>query len=687
MEERNILMKQLIYGTAYYPEYEPERRTETDFEMMKRAGMNTIRIAESTWSTWEPEEGVYDFSILKDTLDAAQKAGMQVIVGTPTYAVPAWLVKKEPDVLATTKRGRGLYGPRQIMDIINPIYRKAAEQLIRRLFSLTCRYSCVIGYQLDNETKHYGTAGKNVQILFRRYLRETFGTVEKMNQAFGLAYWSNSIGKWEDLPDIRGTINGSLAAEFEKFQRDLAAEFLMWQRKIADEYRRPDQFITQNLDFEWRKTAIAPCGYSYGVQSGINHQKASEALTIAGCDIYHPTQDYLTGEEIAFCGDSTRSLKDAPYLVLETEAQGFPSWTPYPGQLRQQAFSHLASGAAGVEYWHWHSIHNGPETYWKGVLSHDMQENAVYRECMTIGADFKRLSPYLHGTRKKNRTALVVDNLSLTALKYFPIGDDPSVPGAQAVSYNDVVRRCYDTLYRLNIECDIIDVQTLAQKADNYDLLVTPALYCASGETISVLRHFVEKGGVLVSTFKSFFADEHVKVRAARQPYNMTDVFGMYYQEFTRPGKARLDGKPVSVWAELLVPDKAESSEIYDHPYWKQYAGITRHSFGKGYAVYIGCWCDPSVWREELLRAAERAGLLHPDRKAAASGNLSFPLILRSLENENGQQIHFLFNYSKEKREVSCPCSDATDILTGQRYREGTSILLKDWGTVILLEN
>lgn len=86
-----------------------------------------------------------------------------------------------------------------------------------------------------------------------------------------------------------------------------------------------------NLDFEWR-------GYSYGVQPANNHfEIAKEALTVAGCDIYHPTQDELTGAEIAFGGDMTRSLKQNNYFVLETEAQGYPCWTPYPGQLRQQA--------------------------------------------------------------------------------------------------------------------------------------------------------------------------------------------------------------------------------------------------------------------------------------------------------------------------------------------------------------
>ena len=111
---------------------------------------------------------------------------------------------------------------------------------------------------------------------------------------------------------------------------------------------------------------------------------------MAGVDIYHPSQDDLTGTEIAFGGDMTRSLKQKNYLVLETEAQGYPDWTPYKGQLRLQAYSHLASGANSVMYWHWHSIHNALETYWKGLLSHDFQENETYREACVIGKEFSR---------------------------------------------------------------------------------------------------------------------------------------------------------------------------------------------------------------------------------------------------------------------------------------------------------
>ena len=402
-------MDKLLYGVAYYDEYMPYERLEKDISMMKKAGINVVRIAESTWSTCEPQEGVFDFSHVERVLDAMEEAGISVIVGTPTYAIPTWMVKSYPDVLATTVKGRGIYGARQIMDITHPVYRFYGERVIRRLMEVTAHRKCVIGFQLDNETKYYGTAGQNVQEKFVKYLREKFhDDLNALNYEFGLDYWSNRINAWEDFPDVRGTINGSLGAEFEKFQRSLVTEYLAWQSQIVREYAKDDQFITHNFDFEWR-------GYSYGVQPDVNHFQAVKCLTIAGADIYHPTQDDLTGAESAFGGDMARSLKGENYLVIETQGQGFPAWTPYKGQLRLQAYSHIASGAGSVMYWNWHSLHNSMETYWKGLLSHDMEENAPYREVCVVGEEFRKLNSHLVNLKKKNDVAILVSNEALTA--------------------------------------------------------------------------------------------------------------------------------------------------------------------------------------------------------------------------------------------------------------------------------
>jgi beta-galactosidase len=127
---------------------------------------------------------------------------------------------------------------------------------------------------------------------------------------------------------------------------------------LINEYKKNRPVCDADFDLEWR-------GYSYGIQPDVDHFAAAVPFDIAGVDIYHPSQNQLTGTEIAFGGDLARSLKRNNYLVLETQAQGFPQWLPYPGQLRLQAFSHVAAGASMVAYWHFHSIHNSFETYWK----------------------------------------------------------------------------------------------------------------------------------------------------------------------------------------------------------------------------------------------------------------------------------------------------------------------------------
>lgn len=72
---------------------------------MKSVGMDVIRIAESTWSILEPVEDEFHFEYIKEAIEYASKIGLSIIIGTPTYAVPSWLVRKDSDVLVTRKDG------------------------------------------------------------------------------------------------------------------------------------------------------------------------------------------------------------------------------------------------------------------------------------------------------------------------------------------------------------------------------------------------------------------------------------------------------------------------------------------------------------------------------------------------------------------------------------------------------
>jgi len=808
-------MDKLLYGAAYYDEYMPYDRLDRDIEMMKAAGMNVVRIAESTWATYEPQPGIFDFSHVTRVIDAMEKAGIYVIVGTPTYAIPSWMEKMHPEVMAIQQNGRHIYGARQSMDITNPTYLFYAERVIRKLLEVTAHRKCVIGFQLDNETKYYGSAGNGIQRLFVKYLREKFsvlsdskkageagqvgtvareagtagqvgavareagtagqvgaasgedGTVgrrlsddealERMNQAFGLDYWSNRINSWEDFPDVRGTINGSLAAEFDKFRRGVVNQFLGWQASIVREYMRDDQFLTHNFDFGWKN-------WSYGVQPLVNHFRLAKTLaetgagdtagvgerrkpsrifgkvngqTITGCDIYHPSQSELTGTEIAFGGDLNRSLLNKNYLILETEAQGYPCWTPYPGQLRLQAYSHLASGADMVEYWHWHSIHNSFETYWKGVLSHDFEENDVYREAKVIGNEWRDIGSHLLHLKKQNRVAILVSNEALTTLGYFKI--DAISGDTGKAGYNDVLRRMYDALYQMNIECDFVCPDALAAFGESalegsgpanenllsrYRLLVVPALYSAPEPVLSGINRFAEKGGIVIETFKSGFTDENVKVWTDAQPHILKNAAGVIYHEFAFPKEVRLKGKLMTenackdeqtgfgnkggadasdeyaeLFMELLEPrvdgkagsgEKDEGEEhfrktevllSYDHPAWKKYAAVTRNRYGKGVVYYIGCGISSGLLKKLYRMAAKDAGIRVPEDQ--------WPVTVRKGTNQYDREITYLLNYSGDSQDVVWDGAEAILLLGedhGRKVSRGETVSLHSWDLQIFEE-
>ena len=683
--------EKLYFGAAYYSEYLPYDRVEKDMEMMEKAGMNVIRIAESTWSTLEPQEGVYDFTHIDRMLNAAACHHISVIVGTPTYAVPTWLVKKYPDILAITQNGRERYGHRQNMDITNPDYLSHAERVIRVLMEHVKDVPHVIGYQLDNETKSYGTAGPRVQAMFVDYLKENFLDINDFNHEFGLDYWSNRVNDWDDFPDVRGTINQSLAAEFCKFQRSLVTKFLSWQADIVREYKRDDQFITQNFDFDWTT-------HSIGYQSQVDQYDASRCMTVAGADIYHPSNEELTGAEITVCGNISRSLKKDNYLILETEAQGLTPWLPYPGQLRLQAYSHIANGSNSVMYWHWHSIHNAIESYWKGVLSHDFSENETYREAVVIGNEWNKIGFHLKNLKKENKIAIMLDNASLTGFTQFPLEK------AGANGYNTVMRWFSDALYRLNIEYDMISSKE--RDFSSYECLIVPALYSAPESLLLALDSYVRNGGHLITTFRSGFSDEYLKIYPDMQPHILHECLGLHYDQFTHPHHVDIvpvqsdvmaaaqkhfshpDDSAFSLtssaceWMELITCDTAVPVLKYSHPAYERYAAAAKNQYGNGSTLYFGTMFENDELLESVLLS-----FLH--ETGFSGGDLSsdaphYPLIVKRGINDSGKELCYYLNYSKDPVSVTHHGKNGVELISEAAIVCGDKIDLGGWGVAVV---
>jgi beta-galactosidase len=679
-------MDTILYGAAFYPEYMPYDRLDKDVELMQRAGITMVRVGESTWSSWEPRDGEFQFAWMQRVLDRLQAAGIKAILGTPTYSIPTWLYKEHPEIVVAhntpaspltdpyspTYSGSappGYYGPRQNYDFLNPYFRQHAERVIRQIVSHFKDHPAVIGYQIDNETFPTGVPTPYMNAAFLERLKQKFKTPDAMNKVWGLVYWGQLVDSWDDLPPREGILNPGYKLEWENFQHDVVTDYLAWQAKIVNEYKRPDQFITQD--------------FSGGVHTNIDQWGIAANLDIVAENPYFEAQKRLDGRTIWFSSDLARSLKHTNYLVTETNAQtiGWDSRTQYPqypGQLRLVVYTHLAAGANMVEYWHWHSLHYGQETYWKGVLSHDLEPNRTFAEVSQVAAELKKFGPQLVDLKKDNKVAILVSTDSANAISYMPVSDH--------VDYMSVLRQMYDALYDLNIEPDF--VRAGDENLSRYKVLLVPPLYSASDRVLQQISDYVKNGGQVIMAFKSGFTNEYSTVRDVMAPGPLRAAAGFHYQEFTNlaePERLTPDHYKVgeqnqgSVWEEFLVPETAQVIASFDDPYW-HFPAITRNQYGSGTLTYEGTFLTGALQREIVRDVLKRAGLTSADQNLPAS------VKVRHARNAQGKVLHYYLNFSGEELEISYPYGKGSDLLTGTSLAPGQSLKLKPWNLAIVAE-
>jgi beta-galactosidase len=664
-------MNNVIYGAAYYPEYMPYERLEQDVELMQQAGITVVRMGESSWGLWEPRDGDFEFAWMDRVIDRMQKGGIKVILGTPTYSVPAWMYKEHPEIFIKRFNGQTItFGYRQNTDLMNPTFRSYCERVIRKLLEHYKDNPNVIGWQIDNETSAGDAANPDVQAGFVEYLKTKFKNVDALNKAWLLNYWGQRLNDWTEIPPQEGVINPGWKLEWTRYQQWITTNFLTWQAAIVNQYKRPDQFTTHDL-------AGPP-------RPQVNERDISRSMDIIAVNPYHGTQDQFDGLTSSFVGDYARSLKRTNYLVTETNAQtiGWDSkeqFPPYDGQLRLDVYTHLSSGANMVEYWHWHSIHNGQETYWKGVLSHDLEPNRAYAEVSRTAHELQRVGPEIVDLHRDNKVAILYSADSYNGIEFMKFSDK--------VNYRTILLQVYSALYHSNVGVDFVFPES-TNLAD-YRVVVAPLLYVASDDVLNRLVEYVRNGGHLITTFKSGFTNEFDTVRWTMAPGPLREAAGFRYQEFSNlakplalrddPFKAGAENK-VSEWAEMLILEGAEPLAYYDHPFFGKYPAITRNRFGKGTLTYEGTVLSDELQRAVVLNVLQLAGLTGPDQDLPAS------VRAKHGTNREGKNIHYFLNYSGDSQSFKYAYKPGHNLLTNEMISPAQSITLKPWDLTIIVE-
>ena len=199
-------------GAAYYPEDWPAAEQDRDIEMMKKAGINSVRIAEFAWYKMEPKQGQYEFGWLHDIVNKLSTNGIAIVMCTPTATPPQWLSKRYPDVFIELENGRtSVHGGRRHCCSNNAHYRKYSAKIVEKLGEEFGNDPNVIGWQIDNELycRDFASGSKmgcfciDCVGKFHEYLREKYKTIENLNERWDLNIFSQCYDSFEDVPAPR----------------------------------------------------------------------------------------------------------------------------------------------------------------------------------------------------------------------------------------------------------------------------------------------------------------------------------------------------------------------------------------------------------------------------------------------------------------------------------------------------
>ncbi|MDH7485882.1 MAG: beta-galactosidase [Anaerolineae bacterium] len=652
------------FGVDYYPEHWPEERWPEDARLMAEAGFNVVRLAEFAWSKLEPRQGEYDFAWLDRAIALLHERGIRVILGTPTASPPPWLMAGHPDIFRVGEDGRRVtFGNRREYCPNHPVYHEYTRHIVTRMAAHYADHPAVIGWQIDNELGDRCYCPLCARA-FQDWLRRRYGSLDVLNQRWGTTFWSHVYTDWEQIPlplATGGSPNPGLALDFFRFSSDSTVAYQQLQVDILRQ-RCPRHVITHNF-----------MGFRY---DRINYFDLARPLDVVAWDNYPRTQWAMQAgvdpSQMALAADTMRGLKGRNFWVMEQQA-GSGGWEivsvpPRPGELRLWAYQAIAHGADAILFFRWRTARWGTEQYWHGLLDHDGHPGRRYQEIKGMGAEIRRVGEHIAGAVVKAAVAIILSYDSRFAFQVQ--ANNPEF------NYPEHLQQIYRAFHCRHVPLDIVAPDA---GLSNYRLVVAPALHIVSEAIAENLKRFVQAGGVLVVTPRSGVKDESNTVVNERLPGLLARLCGVQVEEYDSlpPGASRplafavpeltAVGSPrARVWCDILSPAGAEVVARYGSDYYAGKAAITRHRFGKGWAVYVGTVGDAPLY--EAL-AGWLLGL------AGVSPCLGAPREVEVTERWQGQQrLLFLLNHSEQEQTVALD-GHYTDMLSGARAPTGSLAL------------
>ena len=666
--------KRILYGGDYNPNQWGKEVWKEDMRIFKDARINSATINVFSWAKIQPSEEIYNFTELDEIIDMLSRENYDIVLATSTGALPAWMVKRYPEVARTDYEGRHhKFGQRHNACPNSPVFQKFASRLAGKLAERYGDNPHVTCWHISNE---YGGECycENCEKAFRVWLRGKYQTLDELNKAWNTEFWGHTIYDWDEvvLPDALGdgiedaaephmTAFAGLSIDYCRFNSDGMLNNFKMEKEAIRKFDKETPITTNMM----------------GTFKGLDYFKWAKEIDVISWDNY---PSYNTPwSMVAMKHDLMRGLKDKPFMLME-QTPSQQNWQPYnslkrPGQMRAQSYQTMAHGADTIQFFQLRRSVGGCEKFHGAVIAHAGTENTrVFREVKQLGEELERLSDLIPGSVNEAEVGVIFDWDNYWALEYT---SGPSI----SLKYVDQIHRYYRYFYEKNIGTSMIPVDADFSK---YKMVVAPVLYMVKPGMKEALEEYVKNGGILVTTYMSGIVGESDNVYLGGYPGPLKEMAGVWVEEIDAlaPEQHNIvtfkDGSrsKCKIVGDLMQLEGAESLGEYTEDFYAGMPAVTRHSYGKGKLYYIGTCMEEDGIAKILSMAVEDAGA----EPVAGAGN-GLEIVKRNRERKS---FYFVMNFRDEELEIPEEFAGKTDLLSGNAVGKGEK--LPKFGVKIVVE-
>ncbi|KAA8780982.1 beta-galactosidase [Lactobacillus crispatus] len=664
-------LSRFLYGGDYNPDQWTEETWPEDINVFKKVDLNSATINIFSWAVLEPREGVYDFSKLDKIVQELSDANFDIVMGTATAAMPAWMFKKYPDIARVDYQGRRhVFGQRHNFCPNSKNYQRLDSELVEKLAQHYADNPHIVVWHVNNEYGGNCYCG-NCQNAFRDWLRNKYKTLGALNKAWNMNVWSHTIYDWDEIvvpnelgdawgPESSETIVAGLSIDYLRFQSESLQNLFKMEKAVIKKYD-PETPVTTNFHSLPNKM--------------IDYQKWAKDQDIISYDSY-PTYD-APAYKPAFLYDLMRSLKHQPFMLMES-APSQVNWQSYsplkrPGQMAATELQAVAHGADTVQFFQLKQAVGGSEKFHSAIIAHSQRtDTRVFHELTDLGQKLKQAGSTILGSETKAKVAIIFDWSNFWSYEY--------VDGiSQDLHYVDSILDYYRQFYERNIPTDVISVD---DDFSQYDLVVAPVLYMVKTGLADKINAYVKNGGDFVTSYMSGMVNESDNVYLGGYPGPLKDVTGIWVEESDAvvPGhkiyvSLKDQNYEAGLVCDLIHPETAKVLAKYANEFYQGTAAITENQYGQGKAWYVGTKLDHAGLTQlfnHIVLAADIESLV-------AAGN---QLEVTKRITKDGKELYFVLNMSNDERELPEKFAGYQDILTNQPAHKQ----MKAWDVQVLVK-